>query len=253
LQRANALELAITGAVPSDLLPLLSSVRRMFDLSADPARIALALSGDGQLRPLLARRPGMRIPGAWDSFECSVRAILGQRITDAAAQALLARVVARYGEPIDLRVPGITHLFPSPGSIAAADPGEAGVVGVHREALLGLARSVRDGVIRFDEPSEEVGRALCALPGVGPWTAGYVALRGLGEPDAFPFADLKLRQRVSPDDTPLTPRALQARAESWRPFRGYAAFHLWESGARTARRTPSCDVLKQPVPVHAEA
>jgi len=253
LERANALELAITGAVPSDLLPLLSSVRRMFDLSADPARIALALSGDGQLRPLLARRPGMRIPGAWDAFECSVRAILGQRITDAGAQTLLARMVERYGEPIDLRAAGITHLFPSPAAIAAVEPGEVGVLGIQREALLRLARSVRDRVIRFDEPGDEVGRALCALPGVGPWTAGYVALRGLGEPDAFPFGDLTLRQRLSSDDTPLTPRALQARAESWRPFRGYAAFHLWESGARSARRTPSCDVLKQPVPAHAQA
>jgi AraC family transcriptional regulator of adaptative response / DNA-3-methyladenine glycosylase II len=144
-------------------------------------------------------------------------------------------------------------LFPSPGAIAAADPGEVGLLGVQREALLGLARSVRDGVIRFDETGDEVGRALCALPGVGPWSAGYIALRGLGEPDAFPFGDLKLRQRLSADDTPLTPRALEARAENWRPFRGYAAFHLWESGSHSARRTPSCDVLKQPVPVPAEA
>jgi AraC family transcriptional regulator of adaptative response / DNA-3-methyladenine glycosylase II len=253
LELANALELRITGAVPSDLLPLLSSVRRMFDLSADPARIALALSGDGQLRPLLTRRPGLRIPGAWDPFECSVRAIFGQRITDAGAQTLLGRMADRYGEPIDPRVPGITRLFPSPASIAAADPGEIGLAGVHREALLGLARGVRDGVIRFDEPSDEVGRALRALPGVGPWTAGYVALRGLGEPDAFPFGDLKLRRRLSSGDTPLKPPALEARAESWRPFRGYAAFHLWESDSRTVRHAPPCDVLKQPVPAHAQA
>ena len=253
VERADALELRITGALPSDLLPLVSSVRRMFDLTADPARIAAALSGDSKLQPLIARRPGLRIPGAWEPFECSVRAIVGQEITVAGSRTLITRLVERFGEPINPEVPGITHLFPSPECMAEASLDEVGLTEMRSEALRRLARGVRDKTIRFDESSEDVERALCALPGVGRWTAGYVALRGLGEPDAFPYGDLILRRQASSREKPLTPQALEARAGSWRPFRGYAFFHLWEASVYTGRNSPSCDVRKQPVPSHLQA
>jgi AraC family transcriptional regulator of adaptative response / DNA-3-methyladenine glycosylase II len=119
VSHANAVELRIEGAMPSELPSLLSTVRRVFDLTADPARIAAALSSDALLRPLIARRPGLRIPGAWDPFECSVRAIIGQQISVAAATTLLGRLVERFGEPIEPRLAGITYLFPTPAALAA--------------------------------------------------------------------------------------------------------------------------------------
>jgi AraC family transcriptional regulator of adaptative response / DNA-3-methyladenine glycosylase II len=231
--RANALELRIQGAMPAELPLLLSSVRRMFDLTADPGRITAALSSDALLRPLIARRPGLRIPGAWDPFECSVRAIIGQRISVAAATTLLRRLTGRFGEPIEPLPTGITHLFPIAAVLAEANLDVLGLTGTRREALRQLARGVCEKVIRFDAPWEDVSRSLCALPGVGRWTAGYVELRGLGEPDAFPFGDLILRRQVSKGGKTLTPLELEARAEKWRPFRGYAVFHLW-----SAEQTP---------------
>jgi AraC family transcriptional regulator of adaptative response / DNA-3-methyladenine glycosylase II len=224
---AHALEVRIQGAMPAELPPLLSSVRRMFDLAADPARIAAALRSDTLLRPLIACRPGLRIPGAWDPFECCVRAIVGQQISVAAQIAVLRRLVERFGQPIEPQRTGITHLFPTVAMLAEANLEELGLTGTHREALRHLARGVCDKIIRFDAPSEEVSRMLCALPGVGRWTAGYVELRGLGEPDAIPFGDMMLRRLASTGMKTLTPMALEARAECWRPFRGYAAFHLW--------------------------
>jgi AraC family transcriptional regulator of adaptative response / DNA-3-methyladenine glycosylase II len=224
---AHALEVRIHGAMPSELPPLLSSVRRMFDLTADPARITAAMRSDALLLPLIARRPGLRIPGAWDPFECSVRAIVGQYNTVPAQFDVLRRLVEQFGRPIEPLVADIHHLFPTPAVLADANLDNLGLTQSRRDALRQLARGVRDELIRFDAPGEEISRMLCALPGVGRWTAGYVELRGLGEPDAFPFGDLLLRRLLSTDEKPLTPMALEERAESWRPFRGYAVFHLW--------------------------
>lgn len=223
----HALEVRIQGAMPAELPPLLSSVRRMFDLAADPDRIAAALRSDALLRPLIASRPGLRIPGAWDPFECCVRAIIGQQISVAAQVAVLRRLIERFGAPIKPHLTDITHLFPNPATLAEANLDELGLASTHRQALHNLARGVCDKVIRFDAPGEEVSRMLCALPGVGRWTAGYVELRGLGEPDALPFGDRTLRRLAAAGHKGLTPMALEARAESWRPFRGYAVFHLW--------------------------
>jgi 3-methyladenine DNA glycosylase/8-oxoguanine DNA glycosylase len=156
-----------------------------------------------------------------------VRAIVGQQISVAAQIAVLRRLVERFGQPIEPQRTGITHLFPTVAMLAEANLEELGLTGTHREALRHLARGVCDKIIRFDAPSEEVSRMLCALPGVGRWTAGYVELRGLGEPDAIPFGDMMLRRLASTGMKTLTPMALEARAECWRPFRGYAAFHLW--------------------------
>jgi AraC family transcriptional regulator of adaptative response / DNA-3-methyladenine glycosylase II len=224
---AHALEVRIQGAMPAELPPLLSSVRRMFDLAADPARIAAAMRSDALLRPLIACRPGLRIPGAWEPFECCVRAIVAQQISAATQSAVLRRLVEQFGQSIEPQRMGITHLFPTPAVLAQANLDELGLTGTHREALRRLARGVCDKAIRFDAPGEVISRMLCALPGVGRWTAGYVELRALGEPDAIPFGDLVLRRLTSTGKQALTPMALEARAECWRPFRGYAAFHLW--------------------------
>jgi AraC family transcriptional regulator of adaptative response / DNA-3-methyladenine glycosylase II len=227
LADVNALEVRIQGALPAELPPLLSSVRRMFDLTADPGRITAALGNDALLRPLVTRRPGRRIPGTWDPFECSVRAIVAQHGSVQVQTSQLRRLVERFGKPIECVVADIRRLFPTPAVLADANLDELGLSCNRREALRRLARGVCDKVIRFDAPGEAISRMLCELPGVGRWTAGYVELRGLGEPDAFPFGDLLLRRLASSGEKALTPLALEERAECWRPFRGYAVFHLW--------------------------
>ena len=232
---ADALELQIRGGESTDLLSLSSLVRRMFDLSADPAKITAALQRDPQLAALVAQRPGLRIPGTWDPFESGVRAIVGQQISVAAGRTLLARLVKRAGEPVADDAQGLSHLFPTPASLAHSNLEDLGMPRARISALQGFARAVRDGAIAFNASNERVKRALLQLPGVGPWTAGYVALRGLGEPDGFPAGDLILRQQAS-SASPLTARELEACAELWRPFRGYAVMHLWEASVENADR-----------------
>jgi AraC family transcriptional regulator of adaptative response / DNA-3-methyladenine glycosylase II len=224
---ANALEVRVQGAQPAELPRLLSSVRRMFDLTADPAHIKSTLYSDALLRPLIEHRPGLRIPGAWDPFECAVNVAVAQAAAVAEHNALLKRLVERFGSPIEPLVPGVQYLFPTPAALADADLDPLGISGGRRQALRELARAVCHGLLRFDSPPQEVDRMLCSLPGMGRWAAGYVELRGLGEPDAFPFGDRRLRCIASPGVKSLTPTALEERAESWRPFRGYAVFHLW--------------------------
>jgi AraC family transcriptional regulator of adaptative response / DNA-3-methyladenine glycosylase II len=234
-EETNALELKIKGAQPSDLLPLLSSVRRMFDLSSDPARIAAALGGDPLLRPLLQLRPGLRIPGVWEPFECLVRAILSKQVSIAAARTRLGCLVQRLGQPIHTAEQGITHLFPGPDVIAKASLDDLGITGAQQNTLRLLARNVEEGSIRLDDPSDELARTLAELPGVGRWIAGYVALRGFGEPDAFPYGDLKLRLQAASHKRSLSAQELAARAARWRPFRGYAVLHFWEANAAARR------------------
>jgi AraC family transcriptional regulator, regulatory protein of adaptative response / DNA-3-methyladenine glycosylase II len=226
--QAHSLEVRIKGAMPAELPPLLSSVRRMFDLTADPGRIAAAMHNDPLLLPLLQRRPGLRIPGTWDAIECSVCAIVGQH-GSVASRRFLKRLVQRFGKPIEAVGAETRYLFPTAAVLADANFDGLGLTRPRCEALRQLARGVCEKLIRFDAPAEEINRSLCALPGVGRWTAGYVELRGLGDPDAFPFGDLLLRRLASPRDKPLTALALEERAECWRPFRGYAVFHLWAS------------------------
>ena len=230
----DALELRIRGAGSFDLSPLCTRIQRMFDLSADPARITAALQRDPQLGALVRRRPGLRIPGTWDAFESGVRAIVGQQISVAAGRTLLTRLAQRAGERLWHEAPGPTHLFPTPESLARCNLKDFGVPRARASALQGFARAVRDGVVAFDDSRERVMRALTGLPGVGPWTAGYVALRGLSDADGFPAGDLILRQQASSRGGALTARELNARAESWRPFRGYAVVQLWEAHATSA-------------------
>jgi len=234
----HALELRVRGAAPAALFQLSSTARRAFDLAADPARIALALRGDSRLGPLVARRPGLRIPGAWDPFECAVRAVLGQQVSVAAGRTLAARLVARAGRAVEGGTDGLTHLFPSPAALAAANLDGLGLPGARVRALQALAAAVARGALDFSAPAEEVVGRLEALPGFGAWTAQYVALRGLGEPDAFPTADLVLRRAAAERGSPLTAHALEARAEAWRPWRGYAVLHLWRAAGDVTPTRP---------------
>jgi AraC family transcriptional regulator of adaptative response / DNA-3-methyladenine glycosylase II len=247
LHGQHALELRVRGATPAALFKLSSAARRMFDLAADPARIALAFNRDLLLAPLVKRRPGLRIPGAWDPFECAVRAVLGQQISVAAARTLAARLVSRVGRPIAGGTDGLTHLFPAPSDLASADLDGLGLTGARVAALRALARAVAAGVVDFGAPVAEVTGALTALPGLGAWTAQYVALRALGEPDAFPAADLVLRRMAAAGGAPLTARVLEARAEAWRPWRGYAVLHLWRAAGDVAISTRVDRGRKRPV------
>jgi AraC family transcriptional regulator, regulatory protein of adaptative response / DNA-3-methyladenine glycosylase II len=235
LDGERALELRVRGAAPGALFQVASTARRVFDLAADPQRIALAFERDARLAPLVRRRPGLRIPGAWDPFECAVRAVLGQQVSVKAGRTLAARLVARFGTPIEGAADGLTHLFPGPDALAAADLEGLGLTRTRAAALSALARAACDDRLDFDAPADDVTAALETLPGLGAWTAQYVALRALGEPDAFPAADLVLRRMATANGRPLTARALQARSEAWRPWRGYAVLHLWHAAGDTAR------------------
>jgi len=234
LESEDALELRVRGAPPASLFQLSSAARRTFDLAADPAAIALAFKSDPLLSPLVNNRPGLRIPGAWDPFECAVRAVLGQQVSVAAGRTLAARLVARAGQEIATGTEGLTHLFPSPGALEAANLDGLGITGARIRALKEMARAVRDGRLDFTLPATEVAAALALLPGFGDWTAQYVSLRALGEPDAFLSGDLVLRRVAGVDGLPLTARLLEARAEAWRPWRGYAVLHLWHLAAQAA-------------------
>jgi AraC family transcriptional regulator of adaptative response / DNA-3-methyladenine glycosylase II len=235
LDDENALELRVRGVTPAALFRLSTAAQRAFDLAADPVSITRALSEDALLGPLVKRRPGLRIPGVWDPFECAVRAILGQQVSVASGRTLAGRLVEHAGRAIAGGTDGLTHVFPSPAALATTKLDGLGIPRTRVGALGALARAVVDGVVNFDAPVNQVREALVALPGVGRWTAEYVALRALNEPDAFPPGDLILRRVAGGTDAALTETALEARAETWRPWRGYAAVHLW-AHARPAYR-----------------
>jgi AraC family transcriptional regulator of adaptative response / DNA-3-methyladenine glycosylase II len=240
LENEEGLELRVRGAAPADLYQLSSTARRMFDLASDPARIALAFDADPLVGPLVKRRPGLRIAGTWDPFECAVRAVLGQQVSVAAGRTLAARLVQRAGRTVGDAGEDLTHVFPVPEALAEADLEGLGMTQARAHALRSISRAVLDGALDFAAPVEEVTAALATLPGVGAWSAQYVALRALGEPDAFPVGDLVLRRMAAPNGLPLTARALEDRAEAWRPWRGYAVLHLWREAAE-ARRRPQID------------
>lgn len=238
----DALELRVAGAPPAALLQLASLARRVFDLAADPARIGVELATDRVVGPLVRQRPGLRIPGAWDAFECAVRAILGQQVSVAAGRTFATRLVERAGIAIRGRADGLTHLFPTPSAIAAANLDALGITRTRVATLHALARAVLERRIDFSAAPEQVAEAMAALPGIGPWTAQYVALRALSEPDALPSGDLVLRRMAARDAGILSARALEQRARDWQPWRGYAVMHLWRAAADAGNR-----VRNQPV------
>lgn len=220
---APAVTLTLAAPSAESLGSIVENARRAFDLDADPAQVALVLGRDRTLRPLVERRPGLRVPGAWDGFELAVRAVLGQQVSVRGATTLAGRLVARFGEPLGASENGLTHVFPHPETLADADVAAIGIPGARAETIRQLARAAFTGALRLgaSAPFDETRAALVALPGIGPWTAEYVALRVLRDPDAYPAGDLGLRHAG----------ATLARAEAWRPWRAYAAVHLWTAGA----------------------
>jgi len=227
LDQEDALELRVRGAAPTMLFHISSTARRMFDLSADPSRIAVTFKTDDLISPLVKRHPGLRIPGAWDAFECAVRALLGEHIDVVTARNLAARLVERTGEPVSKSIDGLTHFFPTPPTLAQADLGSLGLNAKRAAAIRALASATCEGNLDFCAGVEEVTTALASLPGFDADAAQYVALCALGEPDAFPRVARK----------PLTARELDTRMEAWRPWRGYALVHLWQ--AATLQSTTS--------------
>ena len=237
----DALVAAVRFPRLSSLPTVIARLRRVFDLAADPQAINAHLARDPALAPLVAARPGLRAPGGWDGFELAVRAILGQQVTVAAAIGLAGKLVAAYGEPASPLVTGdprLTHAFPRPGRIAAEVP-ELGMPGARARALSALAAAVVEdpNLLGLNRSLEAAVERLKALPGVGEWTAQYIALRGMREPDAFPAADVGLMRALA-DEAGVRPdaAALLDRAEAWRPWRAYAAQHLWAASPTGAER-----------------
>jgi len=236
----HALELDVRGVgssgLPGGLLEVVRRVRRLFDLDADPLAIAARLGASPLLAAALAACPGLRVPGAWDPFEVLVRAMLGQQISVAAATTLAGRLVDRCGESVALAggIGALRRVFPGPAAIAAADVGAIGLPSARARALRGAAEQVATDPSLLGPAGslELLVERLRRLPGVGPWTAHYVAMR-VGEPDAFPAGDLGLRKAAGG----VAERDLAALADEWRPWRAYAAVALWQSLAATPDRT----------------
>ncbi|UMY18804.1 DNA-3-methyladenine glycosylase 2 family protein [Methylobacterium organophilum] len=219
---------------------------RLFDLDADPEEIGTALSADPFMAGLVAARPGMRVPGAWDGFELAVRAILGQQVSVAAATRLAGRLVAVFGTPlaseVELTEAGLTHVFPSPAALVDADVSLAlNIPRARGAAVRAVAAAVLAEPDLFD-PGQGLAAAttrLKALRGIGDWTAHYVAMRALRESDALPTGDIGLLRALEDEAGRPTAKTLEARSMAWRPWRSYAVLHLWAHDAARSEPSPS--------------
>jgi AraC family transcriptional regulator, regulatory protein of adaptative response / DNA-3-methyladenine glycosylase II len=227
--QAEDVHLRLQGAGTSGSDSVADLCRRLFDLDTDPRVPAEVLALDPVLAPLVAARPGLRVPGTVDPWELAVRAVLGQQISVAAARTVAGRLVARLGAPLIQPYGSLTHLFPRPRDVADANLSGLGLTGRRIETLQTLARAMARGEIVLDRSADRGAtvQALLAIPGIGPWTVAYIAMRALGDTDAFPATDLGLR--VAAERLGLDARRLEERAERWRPWRAYAAIHLWSS------------------------
>jgi AraC family transcriptional regulator of adaptative response / DNA-3-methyladenine glycosylase II len=234
-QDAKAQQLVLRVRLPnfSGLVRVVEGVRRIFDLSANPLQITNDLRRDPELARIIDARPGLRIPGTWDPFELCVRAVLGQQVSVKAATTLSGRLVRMLGKPVETYDRGpLTYLFPSPQVLMEADIAAIGIPRTRAETIHRLAKNVTLGKLTLsgDGQLEEVLGTLREIPGIGDWTAQYIAMRALGEPDAFPASDLGLRGALATNGTRLGAAALAERAERWRPWRAYAAMWLWTRG-----------------------
>jgi AraC family transcriptional regulator, regulatory protein of adaptative response / DNA-3-methyladenine glycosylase II len=225
LDEANdTLVVRVQFSDPRSLFTIIERIRAMFDLSADWAAIVGSLRTDPLLAERVETNPGLRVPGCWNGFELATRAILGQQITVRGATALAGRLVGTFGRPF-AATSGLTHLFPPPEVLADAKLARIGMPRARAETIRALARAVCDGQISFEGivDSDAFLTRLCEIPGIGKWTAQYVAMRALGETDAFPSGDLRLLRSSGLASS----RELERRAETWRPWRAYAAMYLW--------------------------
>ena len=229
-----------TLADARDLAPAMERTRRLLDADCDPVAVDAALAEDAPLRPLVVARPGIRVPGHVDGAEVAVRAVLGQQVSLAAARTQAGRLVESCGEPLGLDGDHrVTRLFPRSEVLAGLDPERLPMPRARGRALTGLAAALADGRVRLDRSADrdEARAALLELPGIGPWTADYVAMRALGEPDAFLPGDVGVRAgagRLGIDDH-------RSRSDGWRPWRSYALMHLWAAAAADSATGPATD------------
>ncbi len=243
---ATALRATVRFPKLSALPAIIARLRSTFDLSADPGAIANHLAEDPLLRPLVGMRPGLRVPGAWDGFELAVRAFLGQQITVVAAVGLAGKLVAHYGAPVErATVDGLSRAFPDPERLAKADLSSLGMPQRRAAAISAMAAAVLDepGILGRQKTLDEAIGKLRELPGVGGWTAHYIAMRELREPDAFPAADAGLLRALAVlEGKRRSPAELLKRSEEWRPWRAYAAQHLWTSLATPPSKRRSAQI-----------
>lgn len=234
--RKRCLVASIEGPVSTYADALAAPIAKMFDLHADPKKIGAELATDPWLAPLVEAVPGLRVPGAWSGFELVVRAIVGQQVSVKAATTIIGRLVQRAGE----RIEGHPHentawRFPTPAALAAVDLAQIGMPGKRVAALQGFARAVATGDVPLDSntaDADSLRAALLALPGIGPWTVEYVAMRAWRDADAWPAWDLVLMQSICARDPSLVrPTQQRTRTDTWRPWRAYAAMHLWNEVA----------------------
>ncbi|MCX5040400.1 helix-turn-helix domain-containing protein [Streptomyces coelicoflavus] len=219
----------LTLTDPRDLTVAISRCRRLLDLDADPVAIDDQLRADPLLAPLVDKAPGRRVPRTVDEAEFAVRAVLGQQVSTAAARTHAARLVTAHGDPVDDPEGGLTHLFPSTEALAAVDPETLAMPRTRRATFTTLVAHLADGSVNPGVESDwaETRARLLDLPGFGPWTADVIAMRALGDPDAFLPTDLGIRRAAAELGLPSTPAALTARAAAWRPWRAYAVQYLW--------------------------
>jgi AraC family transcriptional regulator of adaptative response / DNA-3-methyladenine glycosylase II len=225
----TALDVELSPTLAPVIGAVIVRVKRLFDLGAAPDAVSAVLSEDPKLAGVVRRLPGLRVPGAFDGFELAVRAVLGQQVSVKAATTMAGRWASTFGSPISTPYAELNRLAPSPArmlEVAAHEIGALGVVGSRARCLVALAQAVaeRRVILSGAASVEEQIHQLTELPGIGPWTAQYIAMRALHWPDAFPEGDLMLLKAAK-----LGKKELQARAESWRPWRAYAAHYLWQS------------------------
>jgi AraC family transcriptional regulator of adaptative response / DNA-3-methyladenine glycosylase II len=231
-----------------DLASAVARCRHLLDLDADPVAVDDHLGADPRLAALVAAAPGRRVPRTVDAGELALRVVLGQQVSTPAARTLARRLVVAHGRPVADPGGGLTHAFPSAADVAATDPERLAMPRARRRTLVGLAEALASGSLQLG-PGADWQRAradLAALPGVGPWTVEMVAMRGLGDPDAFPGGDLGVRAGLASVGADGVAGARSAR-RLWRPWGAYAVQHLWATGEHAVNRLPTTDVTDPPV------
>jgi len=246
--RAGQIDAAFMLEDLRDLTAAIARCRHLLNLDADPVAIDGVLAADPLLRGLVAENPGARVPGTVDGFELAARAIVGQQVSLAGARTVLGSLVRACGERLQAPLPPVTHRFPSPAAIvglAQRMPSAFAMPASRRRALVALAETLADGELRIDPGADplELRRGLLALPGVGPWTASYIAMRALADPDAFLASDLGVRRALASLGSPCEERDAARAAERWRPWRAHAVVHLWGVHA-----TPRAERARGPRP-----
>lgn len=239
--KADHIACRLTLSDLRDLPVAISRCRRMLDLDADPVAVDEQLRTDPVLAPLVDKAPGRRVPRTVDEEEFAVRAVLGQQVSTAAARTHAARLVTAHGEPVDDPEGGLTHLFPSAESLAALDPESLAMPRTRRRTFTTLVSRLADHTLHLGVESDwaETRAQLLALPGFGPWTVDAIAMRALGDPDAFLPTDLGVRRAAQELGLPSTPAALTARAAAWRPWRAYAVQYLWATDSHPINFLPA--------------